>query len=336
MTYLIITSLILAFAYAFINGFHDGCNVFATAVASNSVNPRKALLLAFSAELTVPLFAGTAVATTIGKGVLSNDIMQKIGQPYSLMMVISALAAAIIWNLATWRFGLPSSSSHALIGGLIGAGLVSYGPGIIVAGTLINKVILALLLTPIIGFIAGFLFIKMTKLLLSRLNPRLGFLIKKLHTLSILFMAGSHGTADAQKTMGISALILLLAGGAGMSDMPFWIKLCSAASLAAGLLFGSRKILRTVGRGIYKLEPIHSLNAQAASAAVILGSSLLGGAVSTSQIMSSTVAGVGSGERYNAVNWKNVESIFYSWILTIPMSAIIAALLYLLLKLSSY
>jgi PiT family inorganic phosphate transporter len=329
MLYLAISMCLI---FALVNGFHDGCNVFATAVASRSIKPQKALLIASVSEFLIPLFTDTAVASTIGK-VLNQEIVLKADARYAIIVFLTALASAIIWNLITWIFGLPSSSSHALIGGLVGAGIIAFGLEAVKWPILIDKILLVLTLTPFIGFVTGFISIKVSRRLLLAANCKINHILKKSHFLSIIFLAGSHSIADSQKTMGIIAMLLIIGGNIGSFYIPFWVKISSAAALALGLLFGGCRILHTVGNKIYKLEPMHSINAQVASATVIYVSSMFGGAVSTSQIISSTVAGVGAGERKNAVNWKVVENIVSSWILTIPSSAAISMLLFFILKL---
>ncbi len=329
MLVLVIT---LSLIFALVNGFHDGCNVFATAVSSRSIKPMRALLLASISEFIAPLFASTAVASTIGK-VLKQEMVLQADAEYAMVTFLAALLSAIIWNLITWKFGLPSSSSHALIGGLVGAGIVGFGLDVVKWPILVNKILLVLFLTPFIGFIAGFFVIKISKFLLRRASCKINRVLKKSHYLSIIFLAGSHSMVDSQKTMGIVAVLLLVGGSIDSFYVPFWVRIAASGALALGLLFGGWRILHTIGNKIYKLEPIHSINAQIASATVIYISSILGGAVSTSQVISSTVAGVGAGERRNAVNWRVVENIVSSWLLTIPASAAVSMLIFFILKL---
>ena len=328
MLYLVISMTLL---FGLVNGFHDGCNVFATAVASRSIKPQKALLLASISEFIVPLFTGTAVASTISK-VLKQEIVFQADAEYAMAVFLAALLSAIVWNLVTWKFGLPSSSSHALIGGLVGAGIIAFGLDVVKWSILVNKILLVLLLTPIIGFIAGWIMIKISRRILKGASCKINHILKKSHFISIIFLAGSHGIADAQKTMGIITVLLITGGSIESFYVPFWVKIASSGALALGLLFGGWRILRTIGNKIYKLEPMHSIDAQVASAAVIYISSMLGGAVSTSQVISSTVAGIGAGERRNAVNWKVVENIVSSWLLTIPSAAVVSMLIFFFLK----
>lgn len=328
MLYVVIS---LSLIFALVNGFHDGCNVFATAVASRSMSPQKALILAGISEFVVPLFTGTAVASTISN-VLNQETVIVADEKYTATVFIAALFSAIVWNLITWKFGLPSSSSHALIGGIVGSGIAAFGLNIVKWSILVNKILLVLLATPFIGFIAGWIIIKVTRWLLKQASCRINRVLKKSHFLSIVFLAGSHSIADSQKTMGIITVLLISGGVIDSFYVPFWVKIASSGALALGLVFGGWKILHTIGNKIYKLEPMHSIDAQIASASVIYISSMLGGAVSTSQVISSTVAGVGAGERKNAVNWKVVENIVSSWLLTIPSAAVISMLIFFIIK----
>jgi PiT family inorganic phosphate transporter len=316
--------------FAFINGFHDGGNVFATAVSSRSVHPAAALILCTLVEFGFPLIGGTAVASTIGKGILSEATLTAAGADVSLLVVFCALAAAMLWNLFTWKIGLPSSSSHALIGGLIGAGAAAFGFFSVEWAILFKKIILVLIATPFIGFAAGFLIQNLLMLLFKRLSNKANRVIKRLHYLSMALLACAHSSADSQKTMGVITLVLLLSGKIASFEVPFWVELSSAAALSLGLFFCGWRIIHTVGNGIYKLQPTHSLTAQLSAAASIYGATMLGGAVSTSQVVSSTIMGVGSADNFRLVKWKAAKSIALSWILTIPAVSLVAAALFLI------
>lgn len=327
---LFVVVIIIALLFAFINGFHDGGNVVATAVSSRSVSPRMALLTACAAEFIFPIVGGTTVAATIGKGVMSEKMLTDADMNVSILVILCALLGAILWNLITWKFGLPSSSSHALIGGLIGSGIVAFGFASIEWHVLLEKIILVMFTAPIISFIVGFLVMKLTASLLKRLSSRFNKVIKKLNFISIILLAGSHGTADAQKTMGILTIILLIAQKISNFGVLLEVKVLSSAALSLGLFFSGWRIIVTVGNGIYKMEARHSLNAQIASAAVIYASASLGGAISTSQIVSSTIMGVGSAEKYRAVKWDVAKNILLSWLVTLPMAAALSAILFFL------
>lgn len=325
-----IAVIVIALVYALINGFHDGGNVFAATVSSRSVSPRKALITACAAELFFPIIGGTTVAATIGKGVISEHTLAQADMNISLLVIFCALLGAILWNLITWKFGLPSSSSHAMIGGLIGSGIGAFGSASIEWSLLLVKIILVLFTTPIIGFFVGFLIMKLSEKLMRKMNLRFNKVIKTLNFLSIILLAGSHGTADAQKTMGIITLVLLIANKIPSFEVPLIVKMISTAMLAIGLFLSGWKIIVTVGSGIYKMEARHSMNVQIASAIVIFTSSALGGAVSTSQVVSSTIMGVGTAQHIRAVNWNVAKNILLSWVMTLPAAATLSAVLFLI------
>ena len=266
----------MAFLYAFINGFHDGGNVLATIVASRSMKPRKALLYACAAEFTGPLLLGTGVAVTMGTGIIQWDFVHAGMPDIALLFLLSAMAAAIIWNLVTWYFKLPSSSSHALVGGLLGAGVTAYGPDSLNWNTLLFKVLLVLLLSPLIGGVFGNLILKGLTKLMYYCNPRINKYIKKIQIFSMILLGLSHSSNDSQKPMGLIIIALLVSGNISAFKVPFWVQLGCAIAITAGLYLSGWRIVGTVGRKIFKVKPIHSLSAQFAAALTIIASSLIG------------------------------------------------------------
>ncbi len=327
-----IAVVLLAIVFDFVNGFHDASNIVATMIASRSVTPEKALVTAAVCEFLGPLIFGTAVAKTIGKGLVSPDAVD-------VYVISAALLGAIFWNLLTWWLGLPSSSSHALIGGIAGA--VIAGPGLAhlnVAGFV--KIVIALVTSPIIGMAIGFGFMKLFTHLSRGFTPRANEGYKKIQYYSSIGLALSHGANDAQKSMGIITMVLILYHkGTAAADpghaipdyvesftVPFWVIVSCALAIAMGTATGGWSIIKTVGSGIYKLRPIHSFSAQSASAFVIIAASRLGFPVSTTHIVSSSIMGVGSAERMKAVKWHKAGEIVATWFLTIPAAAIVAAL----------
>jgi Phosphate/sulphate permeases len=292
------------------------------------MTPKKALALAVVIELVCPLIMGTAVASTIGKGIVHSEFIQSRGTNLAYIFILCAIIGAIIWNIITWFLGLPSSSSHALIGGLIGSGICVFGFQSIEWFNVLIKVVLMLFLTPVLGFIIGYIFMIYTNYLCRKSSPKVNKLFKISQIFSMGFLAASHSTNDAQKSMGIVTLILMISGCQTHFYVPFWVKLVSSSLMALGLSIGGWKIVRTVGRGIFHLKPIHSFVSQASSASVIFVSGLLGSPVSTSQIVSSSIMGVGAGERANAVRWNIVKNILISWVTTIPAAAVIASFTY--------
>jgi PiT family inorganic phosphate transporter len=315
----------LALFFAFLNGFHDSANVVATIISSRAMSPRGALAMAAIAEFAGPFIFGVAVATTIG-----NEVVQ--AESITIQVVMAALLSAGLWNLLTWLLGLPSSSSHALIGGLLGAVVVSSSLNAIRASGLI-KVVAALLLSPLVGFLVGAIIMYSLIWLTKDATPAANIFFKFGQAPTALALALSHGANDAQKTIGIITLGLVILGFQSHFYVSWWVVLLNASAISLGTALGGWRIIRTLGAKFYRVRPIHSFASQLSSAAVILTSSLLGGPVSTTQVVSSSILGVGAAQRISQVRWSILYEIFLAWFLTIPLTAGLAALLYLAFKL---
>ena len=320
----LIAFIATALAFDFLNGFHDSANTVSTMISSRAMSPRRALLLSAAAHFVAPFLFGVAVATTIG---------QDIVQPYASTMtvVMAALLAAIVWNLITWYLGIPSSSSHALVGGLVGATIVGYGVDAVQIPGLV-KIFAALLLSPLVGLFGGYALMKLVLFLARGASPRINWFFKRAQTLTALALALSHGTNDAQKTMGIITMGLMGAGFLTQFHVPSWVIAASAGAISLGTAMGGWRIIRTLGGKFYKIRPVHGFTAQTASAAVIMGAALLGGPVSTTQVVSSAILGVGSAERLSKVRWGVAGNIVTTWLLTIPASGLLAALAYVVAR----
>lgn len=316
--------LISALVFDFLNGFHDSANIVATPIASRAVPPRVILLLTAAAHFVGPFLFGVAVAETIGTGLTDPENV-------TMPVIIAAMLSAVVWNLVTWWFGIPSSSSHALIGGLVGAVAIDEGLSAIYPAGLI-KVGVALFISPILGLIFGFLLMKLTLFLARGATPRINVLFKRAQIFTAVGLALSHGANDAQKTMGIITLGLLVEGMIDTFVVPTWVIAASASMIALGTALGGWRLIRTLGGRIYKIRPVHGFVSQLAGATIILGAALLGGPVSTTQVMSSTIMGAGSAERVNKVRWLVGYEMVVAWVLTIPVTAIIAAVIYLPLE----
>ena len=324
-TALVGTLIGVAVLFDFLHGFHDSSNVVATIISSRAMSPRMALALSAVAHFCAPFLFGVAVATTIG-----HDVVDPATVTISVILV--ALLSAIIWNLVTWFFGIPSSSSHALIGGIVGAVSVDFGLSTIkMAG--LEKVLVALFLSPVLGLLIGYLFMKLVLFLARGASPRINWLFKRLQIVTFLALALSHGTNDAQKTMGIITMGLVTTGYLSHFLVPQWVILLSALAISLGTAFGGWRIIRTLGGRIYRIRPIHGFTSQATSAFVIMGAALLGGPVSTTHVVGSAIIGVGSAERLSKVRWGVAGNIFAAWVVTIPATALMAALFYMLLNL---
>lgn len=312
--------IILAVAFDFINGVHDSSNIVATMITSRAFNPRTALGVTALAHFLAPFLFGVAVATTIGAEIVDASAINNT-------VIIAALLSAIIWNLVTWYFGLPSSSSHALIGGLVGAVAASAGmQAIFPKGFL--AVILALLLSPIVGFIFGYLFTKLVFSLSRSASPRINWFFKRSQILTAITLAFSHGTNDAQKTMGIISLGLLTSGVIDSFYVPLWVVSLSAAAIALGTMMGGWRLIKTLGARFFKIRPVDAFSSQVTSTGVILGASLLGGPVSTTQVVSTSIMGVGSAERLGKVRWGVARDIALAWLVTLPVTAVLAGVIY--------
>jgi len=310
----------LALFFDFLNGMRDAANVVAMMISSRAIRPRLALLITALAESAGPFLFGVAVARTIGHEIVSDSAV-------TLPMIFSALIAAIVWNLITWFFSIPSSSSHALIGGIVGATLAGFGLGAL-NGPGVSKVLLALFLSPLIGILAGYLVMKLILFLARAASPRINTFFKQGQIVTGILLALAYGANDAQKTMGITTLGLVTAQVLPQFDVPLWVILMSVTAIAAGTLFGGWRLIRTLGGRFYKVRPVHGFSAQVASSSVILGAALLGGPVSTTHVVATSIMGVGSAERLSKVRWGVARQIVAAWMLTIPFSALFAAAIY--------
>ncbi len=313
----LIIVIALALIFDFLNGMRDASNIVATMISSRAFGAGTALGIAAAAEFLGPFLFGVAVARTIGEDIAETRV-------FTLAVIAAALIGAIVWNLITWYFGLPGSSSHALIGGMVGAVFVAAGlDAIQFAG--VNKVLLALVLSPLIGFVIGFLLTRLIYFLVRGASPRVNDFFKKSQLVTALAIAFSHGTNDAQKTMGIITLSLVVVGVLPTFQVPTWVIAVSAGAIAIGTSLGGWRLIRTLGQKFYKIRPLHSFATHLSSASVILAASFLGVPVSTSQVVSSAIIGVGSAERASKVRWSVAEDIVTSWLITIPASGLIAA-----------
>jgi PiT family inorganic phosphate transporter len=316
--------LALALLYNFLNGFHDAANVVATIIASRAMSARAALLLAAAANFVGPLIFGVAVATTIGKDLVDPSAI-------TITALIAALTSANLWNIVTWWFGIPSSSSHALAGGLVGAALIYGGVGIIKMDGLM-KIALALFLSPILGFIIGWILLKLTYWLARGASPKINTTFNRAQVLTATALALSHGTNDAQKAMGIIVMGLVTLGFQDHFYVPDWVIILSAIPIGLGTASGGWRIIHTLGGKFYRIRPVHSFTSQLASSLVIFGASFLGGPVSTTHVVSSTIVGVGAAERKSQVRWMNLTDIAIAWLITVPITALLAAILYPILR----
>jgi PiT family inorganic phosphate transporter len=320
MSPIIIAVIVLALIFDFLNGIHDSSNIVATMISSRALSPRVALTMTAVAEFSGPFIFGVAVATTIGHEVVAAESINTV-------VLLAALSSAILWNLLTWYLGFPSSSSHAMIGGFIGAVVIDAGfqaiqlPGI-------AKVLIALFTSPLIGFAIGYALLRLVMLFCWKASPGVNRVFKRGQIFTALALALSHGANDAQKTMGIITLALVTGGYLKVFAVPIWVIVLCAGMIAIGTSVGGWRLIRTLGAKFYKIRPVDGFSAQFASAVVILSASLVGGPVSTTQVVSSAIMGVGAAERVKKVRWGVAQEIATAWLLTIPATALLAAALY--------
>jgi PiT family inorganic phosphate transporter len=319
---LLIAVFLFAIVFDYINGFHDTANAIATSVSTRALRPDHAILMSATANFLGAL-TGTAVAKTISSGIAETP-----GGSAGQIIVVSALIGAITWNLITWRLGIPSSSSHALIGGLLGAVLGASGTGAYKWDGIWGKVLFPLVTSPILGLVLGFiLMVVLLNAFRGAIPRRLHERFRRLQVVSAAFMAFSHGSNDAQKTMGVMTLALI---GAGIlphdAPIPLWVILLAASAISLGTASGGWRIIKTMGQRVVKLDPIHGFAAETTSAAVILTASHFGMPVSTTHVISSAIMGVGASDRLSAVRWGVAGNIIVAWILTIPASGLAALL----------
>ncbi len=311
--------LVLSVIFDYINGFHDTANAIATSVSTRALRPDHAILMSATANF-VGALTGTAVAKTIAAGIATTP-SGDAGQ----LVVAAALVGGITWNLITWRLGVPSSSSHALIGGLIGAVIAASGTGALKLTGIWDKVVFPLVTSPIAGVFVGFLVMVVLLNVFRVMHPRkVNDRFRKLQVVSAAFMAFSHGSNDAQKTMGIITLALFTAGYLKTPDIPLWVILLAATAISLGTAAGGWRIMKTMGQRVVKLDPVHGFAAETTAATIILTASHFGMPVSTTHVISSAIMGAGASDRFSAVRWGVAGDIVIAWILTIPASAAVA------------
>ena len=315
--------ILSALVFDYINGFHDTANAIATCVSTRALTIKNAIIMAASLNFLGAL-TSTKVATTIGKEIVDGtDVTQ--------MVMLAGILGAIVWNLITWYYGLPSSSSHAIIGGIVGAVFAHAGLGALKLKGL-TTITLALVISPIVGIVVGYVFmVVIYRLFYNKAPSRLNMGFRYLQVVSAAFMAFSHGMADAQKSMGVITLALVSYGALKTFAVPWEVALACAAAMALGTAAGGWRIIKTVGRDFVKLQPVHGFCVETASACVITGAAAFGLPTSTTHVITSSILGVGLSKRITAVNWGVAQRIVFAWVLTIPASAFVAYVTYQLL-----
>ncbi|MCC7119703.1 MAG: inorganic phosphate transporter [Anaerolineales bacterium] len=316
--------ILLALIFEFINGGQSSGNIVATMISSRAFPPRLALSMTVLAEFAAPFVFGTRVAKTIGDGIVEAHAL-------TLKVLIACLLGSILWNAFNWLFGIPNSSTHSLVGGLLGSILVASGTSLIQFAGL-SGVLLALFLSPFISFLTGFLILRFIYFLVRNASPKVNEFFRQAQLVTAMALAFSYGANDAQKTMGLITLGLVISGALKEFAVPTWVILISISSTALGTLLGGWRSIRTLGGKFYKIYPVHSFSAQLTSGLVSLVASVAGFPVSTSQVVSSAIIGIGASERWSKVRWGVAGEIITTWLFTIPASAALSAGIYLALN----
>lgn len=324
--WLIWAVVLLAVLFDYVNGFHDTANAIATSVSTRAITPRHAIIMAATLN-----FAGAMISTGVAK-TIGGDLVLNPSQ-ISLEIIVAALIGSIIWNITTWYYRIPSSSSHSLVGGVIGAVSISVGPAALdITG--ISKIIMSLILSPIVALATGYFVMIGLLWIFRNFSPiTLNRQFRKMQLVSASLMAFSHGSNDAQKAMGIIALALLSGGYIETMEIPIWVKIACATSMALGTSAGGWRIISTMGTKIFKMESINGFAADLNSSIVIFTATFLHLPVSTTHVVSGSIMGIGSAERVRAVHWGVARSMLLAWVITIPISACISAVIYLGLSL---
>lgn len=321
---LLIAVIAVSLIFDYINGFNDTANAIATCVSTKALSVRTAVTMAAVLNFAGALVS-TKVATTIGQGIVDASAI-------NLFVVLSGVSGAIVWGLVTWFFGIPSSSSHALIGGLVGA-VIAHGGYKALHWSGLKIIVMALLLSPIAAVIFGFVFMVIVLWICRNYSPTiLNIVFRKLQIFSAACMAFAHATADAQKAMGVITLALVAHGTIATFAVPKTVMLACASAMALGTAAGGWRIIKTVGKDIVKLQPVHGFCVQSSASTIILIASFFGLPTSTAHVITSTIVGVGMVKRLSAVNWSIIFNILYAWVLTIPASAVIGYLIYIIIN----
>jgi inorganic phosphate transporter, PiT family len=327
--FITIVVVVLAIGFDFINGFHDTANAIATSVSTRVLTPRAAIIMSAALNLLGALIS-VKVAKTVGADIVNPKLIPQT-------VVMAALLGAISWNLITWYFGIPSSSSHAIIGGLLGASIMYSGSFKIVQWTnFFNKILLWLFLSAVIGFLLGYILMTIMNWILRKTRPAtVTTVFSKLQIVSAAAMALNHGSNDAQKSMGIITMALVSGGALTAFSVPLWVKLSCATAMAIGTSVGGWKIIKTMGQNMAKLAPVNGFAAETGAAAVIFTATMFKVPVSTTHIISTSIMGVGASKRMSSVRWIVAKNIVFAWVLTIPICAIISAFIFGIIKIFS-
>jgi PiT family inorganic phosphate transporter len=327
-------AIFLALVFDFTNGFNDSANQVATIISSRALAPANALVLAALGNFVGAFFLGTAVAQTVGKGIVDPTLLHTGSS--GVFVVMSALIGAILWNTVTWYFGIPSSSSHALIGGLLGAFVIGWGFAPI-HWPKVFSILVVMVVSPLVGFALSFVLTRVVMDFSHHFPPRAGRVFDRLQVVTLITQALSHGTNDAQKTMGVITFILIILGlhaapVKGPLLIPAWVIIACSLAIAIGTMIGGWRIIKTLGVGLYKVGTVHAFVSQAASSLIIYVTAIMGYPISTTQVISSSVVGAGAATRFNMIRWGVARDMTIAWLITIPASALMAGISFYVIK----
>lgn len=326
---LYICALLFIYIFILITGFHDEGNLIATVIFSKSLTPKVAFVIACISQFVGTVIIGNKVAKTMAFGIIKAKYI--VGNDICLI-VLSGILGAILWNMITWHYSIPSSSSHAIVGGIIGPFVISFGFKSVNLYPVIISVLLPLFLSPVLGYLIGFVMMRLTNFIFEGFSTKINKSLKNIHVVTMALMNMAQGSNDAQKGIGVILMLLISRSKNINACIPFNVKLISGILISAGLMLGGFKMIKAVGTKVYKVKPMHSFNAQLSSLLIIFTASKIGAPISGTQVVNSTIVGVGAAERPNAVGWQYAKNMVMGWIITIPSSFLLSSLVYLILK----
>lgn len=322
-------SIFLVYIFVLITGFHDEGNLIATIITSKSLSPTRVFLVACISQFAGTMIIGNKVARTMALGIIK---VQYIKGNNIYLIVASALIGAILWNIITWHYCIPSSSSHAIVGGVMGPFVVKFGFKVLNIHSIAFMIFLPLFMSPFIGYIIGFCMMKFSNFACTRFSVNINKLFKNMHIITLVLINMEQGSNDAQKGLGIILMLMISRYGLSGVELPLSVKFVTALMISGGLILGGYKMIKAIGTKIYKVKPFHSINAQIASLLIIFTASKIGAPISGTQVVNSSIVGVGAAERPNAVGWEYVQNMIIGWFITIPCSFMISSAIYMVLK----
>lgn len=322
-------SIFLVYIFVLITGFHDEGNLIATIISSKSLSPARVFLIACISQFAGTMIIGNKVARTMALGIIK---VQYIAGNNIYLIIAAALLGAILWNIITWHYCIPSSSSHAIVGGIMGPFVVSFGFKVLNIQSIAVAILLPLFMSPLIGYIIGYWMMKFSNFVCTRFSVNINKLFKNMHIITLVLINMEQGSNDAQKGLGIILMLMISRYRFSGAELPINVKFVTALMISVGLILGGYKMIKAIGTKIYKVKPFHSINAQLTSLLIIFTASKIGAPISGTQVVNSSIVGVGAAERPNAVGWEYVKNMIVGWFITIPCSFLISSAIYIVLE----